>query len=356
MRRPSPRSSGPLRYRVVRGPRADGRWYWRASRYGAGVEETVWCGWGTVEEVDLVVAGLVRGDAPIQDAGIGTVSDLLSYWHGAIEERSDLARGTIRGYGLVAKRVGAVIGDVRVDRVDRATAERLRDVSLRAGQTPRTVRLGLMVLEIAWRWGRELGHVERELPRVRVVLPEIRRQAVTDRDAASAIERITSPATRLHLRLLWETGCRPFEIASLRRRDVDGRWLTVTGKRRTRRVPLSLEVAGELAAWLSAHPGDPDGWVLGRMPSSSVVMLRQHLRAAGVTWTPRGLRDAAVRRVYRSGVDPGVAGRLLGHSAVVALHHYRQVTEDELLEAVDRPPAEPARRATISRRRTRPRR
>ena len=44
--------------------------------------------------------------------------------------------------------------------LDRATIERYRDTRLRGGSTTRTVRKDLTILALAWRWGREVGHVE----------------------------------------------------------------------------------------------------------------------------------------------------------------------------------------------------
>lgn len=351
--RPAPRSSGPIRYRVVRGPRVEGdvlRWYWRASRYGSGAEETVWCGWGTVEEADYAVAGLVRGEQPPGAEQIRTVADLLSFWHGAIEARHDLAPATVVGYAESARRVKAIVGDVLVARVDRATVERLRDRGLGLGRTPRTVRRDLVVLGLAWRWGRECGHLTGDLPRVGVVLPEIHRPRATEASIAALLDTLP-PAQRLHLLLMADRGFRISEIAGLRRRDVEGRWVTVTGKRRTRRVPLTPEAAAELAAWLEAHPGPPDSYVLGYTPASARGLLSRALKAAGVAWTSRALRDASVRRSYREMMDPALAGKLHGHSAEVALRHYRQAEEEELLEALDRPDPPPSPRRPPSRRR-----
>lgn len=342
--RPTPRSAGPIRYRVVRGPKMEGaavRWYWRATRYTGGGEETAWCGWATVEEADFTVAGLVRGEAPAADA-IRTVADLLSFWHGAIEARHDLAPATVAGYAESARRVKAIIGDVLVARVDRGTVERLRDRGLGLGRTPRTVRRDLVVLGLAWRWGRECGHLSGDLPRVGVVLPEIRRPRATE-DSIAAVLDTLPPAQRLHLLLLADRGFRISEIAGLRRRDVEGRWVTVTGKGRTRRVPLTPAAAAELAAWMEAHPGPPEGYVLGYTPSSAKGLLSRALRASGVAWTSRGLRDASVRRAYREMMDPSLAGKLHGHSAEVALRHYRQAEEEEMLEALDRPDLPPTR-------------
>lgn len=340
--RPSPRAHGDLRLRVARGPRAaDGRWYWRCLRYTEGREEPVWVGWATIAEADERTAGAIRGVTEPSALQARTVRDLLSLWHGSIEARGDLAPATVAGYGAAAVRVRDVIGPSLVDAVDRLTVERYRDTRLRLGSTPRTVQKDLTILGLAWRWGREVGIVTAaELPRVRVHLDELTHTRVKLTDAAEAIAALTG-ASRLHLLLVVASGCRVSEIGHLRRRDVEGRWITVTGKRRTRRIPLPLDAAAELAAWMEAHPGAEDGTVLGYRGASAREMLFRRMKEAGITWTPRDARRARTNAIYASGVDPGVAGALLGHSPEVALRHYRRAAEEELLEAVDREPVAP---------------
>ena len=55
--RPKPAEVGEVRLGVLRGPRADGRWYWRARRKS--MRDTVWTGWATRDEAMQAVAELV---------------------------------------------------------------------------------------------------------------------------------------------------------------------------------------------------------------------------------------------------------------------------------------------------------
>jgi integrase len=288
---------------------------------------------------------------------VQTVRLLLRAWIGAVELRADLARATVDGYVGAARRLRDRIGDVRLDRLDRRTLEGYRDGRIREGMTPRTVAKDLVVLGLAWRWGREVVGLDRELPRVAVRLPELVHRRTTADEATAAVEALDGPQ-RLHLALILATGCRVSEIGHLRRCDVEGRWITVTGKRRTRRIPLPLDVAAELAAWLDAHPGEPADPVLGYRGASAREMLWLRMRDAKITLTTRDLRRARVDALYRAGVDPSVAGALLGHSPDIALRHYRRAAEDELVEAIERAerPAEartPAQRPAHRRRRIR---
>lgn len=341
-RRPSPRRVGPYRLRVVRGPHRDApaRWYWRAEQYRGATAETVWTGWGTVEEADAAVARLVTGESTPGAHDCETVRDLLSLWHGGIEQRGDLAPATIDGYGAGAVRLRDVIGTVALARVDRATIERYRDQALRMGRTARTVQTDLKLLRLAWRWGRETGHApERDLPRVSVRAPELVHARVTPESVAATVARLEG-ASRVHLLLLWATGCRVSEIAALRWGDVretpTRTWIAVTGKRRRREVPLPTTAAAVLRAWGVDQDRRPGAYVLARTPASSRQMFFRHLRAAGAVWTPQDLRRAAVDTLYATGTDPGTAGRILGHSPAVALRHYRRAAEADLEAAVDR--------------------
>ena len=57
-RRPAPLVVGPLRAAAIRGPRADGRWYWRARRYVDGAESCPWTGWASRVEAERQLAAL----------------------------------------------------------------------------------------------------------------------------------------------------------------------------------------------------------------------------------------------------------------------------------------------------------
>lgn len=62
MSRPKPVALGDVRLSVVRGPRADGLWYWRARRSGA--RDTLWSGWATREEAIAQAERLVSEGLP----------------------------------------------------------------------------------------------------------------------------------------------------------------------------------------------------------------------------------------------------------------------------------------------------
>lgn len=49
-RKPRPITIGDIHARVIRGPDAEGLWYWQAVVYGNATERTVWSGWATMGE------------------------------------------------------------------------------------------------------------------------------------------------------------------------------------------------------------------------------------------------------------------------------------------------------------------
>src|SRR5687767_11186671 len=86
-RRPRPIVHGSLRTSVVRGPRPDGRWYWRTRDRRAGAHVTVWTGWATPAEVDREVGAILAGTprAARPEDRCDTVRDLAELWIGSRE-------------------------------------------------------------------------------------------------------------------------------------------------------------------------------------------------------------------------------------------------------------------------------
>lgn len=340
--RPPPFAVGDIRVRAIRGPDKEqrDRWYWRAEHYQDGAAETVWTGWGSRAEAIGAVAQLAGG-APRPAPARTTIRDLLRFWHGQIEGRSDLAPSTVRIYGQGGQQLAEEIGDVRAEVIARVHLEGLRDRLLRR-YSPRTTALYFRVLRIAWRWGRESGAVpDRDLPRVRIRLPELHHEDDPEDEDVDRLIAAAPPRWALLLRLLRSTGCRMGEIAGLRWRDVlvrEGRiWITVTGKRRTRTIPLPVDLGEEM----EAKRGGPEEKVVSGDVKSIRMWIRRRAR-----WTPHALRRVAVTRLYRGGIDPGTASALLGHSPTVALRHYHRARDRDLLAASAVVSATPTRTAT----------
>lgn len=128
-------------------------------------------------------------------------------------------------------------------------------------------------------------------------------------------------------------------MAHLRRCDVefDGKrvHLPLTGKTGTRRFPLPEPIAETMrlragSEAKSAFPsfGSPKDQALRSR------LARACKRAKVKAFTPHGLRRMVVDRMLRAVVDPATAASLAGHSVVVMLRVYRQVTEADREAAV----------------------
>ncbi len=335
-KRPTPFAVGRVRVRVHSGPREDGRWRWRADRQAGPTREHVWLGWGTRDEAEAAVIQVLAqvGDPQADLQAVSTVHDLLDCWVRSQEDRSDVSAFTRSACRLAAARLSGVIGDVRVDRVDRRVLERYRD---RSGDAGATVARGLKYLRQAWRWGRELGVVPAvDLPSVRVARqdPVRTRYTPTRAEVASILGRV-SPLVRMALVLLSTTGARVSEITTLRWRTVtpDCGSIRVDGKTGPRDVALHPSVSRELARWGEGRRRD-DALVVEVSPQQIGRVLAQHSPAHGRI-SPNGLRRHVVDVLYGS-AGPDVAAQQLGHSAHTAMAIYRQVTEGDRRKAVVR--------------------
>lgn len=155
---------------------------------------------------------------------------------------------------------------------------------------------------------------------------------------------------RALLTLLYGTGIRASECASLRQEDVDLEALTVTvtGKGgHQRSIPLNGEVAAALAVYVQARgPALPAAAFFrsrrGRMLSRGAVYERVRAwgrRARiGKIVSPHRLRHTFATHLVRAGVGLVTIRDLLGHRLITSTQIYLHVTAQDLREAADRHP------------------
>lgn len=344
--RPHPFAVGPVKARIVRGPRADGRWYWRAGIYRDGTERTVWTGWALPEEAVRLLAAKVaedRLDVPEVEDKAETIGDLMEYFIGRQELRADLSPETLTAQRNASKRLKRGMGPARIDRLDLAALERFRDVRLRAGSAPGTIALDFQVLRAAWAYGREVGLIpDQVLPRVRLLAPS---RAPKRTPSPAEISRVLPHLIgiyKLAVLLLASTGCRRGEVCQLTwaELDLDAAELHLAqGKTGARSIPLAAPVVAALRAHRAEHPkeGDECIWPVSptTMRNKVWARLQEACKAADVApFSPHALRRAAVGALYRSGADPSVAASVAGHSPAMALKHYREVTDADRRAAV----------------------
>lgn len=355
MKRPKPFAVGSVRVRVHSGPREDGAWRWRADRQGPKGRESVWSGWGTRAEAEAAVLQAMTGRGKLHEAivGLETVRDLLEVWLPAAARR-DRSDHTARARTGAAMRIArASLGDVRLTDLGYPDFEEY-DIAYDGATS--TLGLDLRCLRAAWTWGRRQRPPlveDRDLPSYQIhhdggAYSRYTPSPAEVADVLAVLRDRCEWAWRACY-LLWATGCRPGEIATLTWADVRGGLLTVRGKTGARTVPMHPVVAAEVASWRvgpqllrQGRPTEtpwPDS-VVGCRAATVTSRLHDWLREVTADldlprWSPYGLRRSAVQRLYARGQDPSVAATLLGHSPAVALRHYRQVSDDEMRAAVE---------------------
>ncbi|MCB9793187.1 MAG: site-specific integrase [Alphaproteobacteria bacterium] len=339
--RPKPAEVGEVRLTVTRGPRCDGRWYWRARRKA--LRDTLWTGWATRDEAmqavaELVAEGLVSA-TPEDDPR--TLNALLSEWMAHQRRRRDLSPSAVTNYHKACRHIVAWLGELPLDALKLVALERYRGQRLAEGAAPRVVALEFRVLHIAWRWAGLCGLApERPLPRVKVRVRGYVANHHTPRpEDVSRVLEVLRGEHALAVRILASTGARISELAGLKRRDLDlrTRALRFEGKTGPRSFPLPEALVPLLQD--RADGSDVPLLDFGRSGLQDCVrgaLARACARAGVPRFTPHGLRRMVVDQMIRAGVDVATAASLTGHSVEVMLRHYRTVSEADRREAVTR--------------------
>ncbi|MBK9369878.1 MAG: hypothetical protein IPN01_26875 [Deltaproteobacteria bacterium] len=99
-KRPAAIDLGDLHVSIVRGPNAEGRWYWRARDAD---RATVWTGWATRDEAAREGAAILAkpkasATAAVQSETASTMGEVLDSWWSVIEGDTVLRATTKRGY------------------------------------------------------------------------------------------------------------------------------------------------------------------------------------------------------------------------------------------------------------------
>ena len=100
LKRPAAIDLGDLHVSIVRGPNAEGRWYWRARDAD---RATVWTGWATRDEAAREGAAILArpkasATSAIQTEHASTMGEVLDSWWSVIEGDTVLRDTTKRSY------------------------------------------------------------------------------------------------------------------------------------------------------------------------------------------------------------------------------------------------------------------
>lgn len=216
-----------------------------------------------------------------------------------------------------------------------------------------TVKRRMACLRAFFSWAERRGDLTTSPFRtaeIRIQLPRRLPRCLTAAELRALFKaRLKSSDTlALGVLLLFTTGMRVGELASLRVEDIDidRRTIRVRGKgSRERQVFLSHDdVLEELQRYLDARSarGLTDGPLLRNAHdrTATTAWLRLKLRASaasagiGRRITPHMLRHSAATSLLEAGVDIRFVQRLLGHQSIATTEIYTHVTDERLKQVV----------------------
>lgn len=342
-----------------RGLDEQGRRYWRVRTRGD--RRTLWTGWATREQVEVIAAELLRKGIPARrdlQEGVRTVGDLLRRWVAHQEARhqaGQIASKSLENYRRAASHWRSALDDVLVSALSRELVEDTLTKWQASGVSARTCKLAADVLVSVVRWGAPRGHCARvelgRLAAVRVRDDEHVNCAYTPTcaEVARVLAEIPAGRNRDTLELLSLTGARSGEALALHVRDYDREAGTLAisgrddergrrGKVRVRRWP----VLGALAVLLDRLTKDrpPEARLIEGAPKRATTItlgvLEKACEAAGVPrFTSHGLRRFVATELLEY-ADPRRVAELTGHSVAMLLRCYVRPRAEDLREVVAR--------------------
>lgn len=178
-------------------------------------------------------------------------------------------------------------------------------------------------------------------------LPERLPRALPSRVVAEILDSLPA-ATPIDLRdraiieLLYSSGLRVSEVASLSVDDVGGDLLTVTGKGgKARAVPVGRPARRAIADWIERGRGQLAGadattslWVGARGGPLDTRGIRRVVRTRAATF-PHALRHSFATHLLEGGADLRAVQELLGHSDLATTQIYTSVSRHHLRSTYD---------------------
>ena len=359
-RRPKNLKLGAVGVYVVRGPRADRRWYWQASCTVAGKRKTIWSGWATKAEAERAACE-ARAALPTdlttveakakQEAEAGlTVAALLERWIEDCYARPYISHRTLKTYREAAVNLTRLIGGYRLTEMSIVETQGYLNARHGEGLRVRTAWKELCFFRTAWRWGTaaRLHDEPLHLPAPSSVKMEKVRAPRPTRDEAwatwDALREQAAPEWLVRTYLLGlVTGARTGELYEATVGDFDLEAGTVDIGRDRERGDAGTKTGARVvyldpAAIATLRPyiegREPEERFIGDRARSTMSHTSNYLRraaiAAGAPEHPLyGLRRAATDAYYDAGAKPEEEAAALGHSIEVAQRNYRRIRAEQ---------------------------
>lgn len=275
-------------------------------------------------------------------------TDLLSRFLDTLRAERGASKHTIRAYEGTLTRLQAMLAEDDLTLAD-VTRRELRAFLFQAGRgrSPATLARHVSAIKAFYRWALKLGYIDPDPadglrpPKVGRRLPRflsIEEASRVCEEGATASEH--SPRDRAVVELLYSSGLRVSEAASLDRADVDlerGIVMVRQGKGgKERHVPLGSAAAEALRDYFATTPGADPVFLNhrgGRLSTRSMYdIVRRAGEAAGVPRVhPHALRHSFATHLLDSGADLRAIQEMLGHSSLSTTQRYTHVSVDALL-------------------------
>jgi integrase/recombinase XerC len=244
------------------------------------------------------------------------------------------SEATVRTYELPLRQMLAYH---RLDPAERGW--RLDILPLRrqiAHNTKRTIAKKLSAIRSFARYCRE----QRELPLSlkgddTVKVPQTLPKPLEEAHIREVMEA-ADPEARLILALLYGLGLRISELVALRREELSGAWVRITGKGgKTRQLPLPPGVRKLAEEYLRSHPGGSYLFEKGGVPlndSQIRYRVRKLFRAHGIQATPHQLRHSFATHLLEHGARISDVSELLGHASMATTQIYTKLGSAKKME------------------------
>ncbi len=217
-----------------------------------------------------------------------------------------------------------------------------------------TIKQELLGVTAAWTWAQKRAYLS---PKP-LYMPELptedkdgtNRKTPSAGEVATVVAWLESPACSVQwpgpmLRLQWALGCRSGTLVKLEWTDVDLErgLVTLTGKRKTRVVPIP---PAALRVFRAAKATPPNEGTRAKKDPARVLGIRattasfrwwvlQACAAQGVEdFPPQGVRRSMDDRLAEKQVSPAVLAKVQGHSAIVSVENYQTPRRETLASAM----------------------
>ncbi len=293
-----------------------------------------------------------------------TVSDAAGEFLLYIESVRALSPNSVAAYRNDLRQLAEMVGGGRpLEEITagdlRACVGRLSEQRRAASSVNRFIAAVRALFAYCRKFGRIQSNPALELKTVRMPkhMPRFLTAAEVDSlcRAPAVRELLWETRDRAILEMLYSSGCRVGELASLKISDMDGRYesAVITGKgRKDRRVYFEEDARKALLSYLDdRRKRFPDRAGAPAVPEVFVNQKGAPLSANGIRWilsrysgaegtnrhvSPHALRHTFATAMLSGGADVRAVQELLGHSSISTTQRYTHIATERLIEIYNR--------------------